>query len=115
LLGVDVVRNKKLLASDVTARHLLDLIDGRRAKIVVTAIGGQGHILGRGNQQISPEIIRQVGRENLMIIATKEKLVSLGGRPLLVDTGDAALDQKLSGYTRIITGYGDYVIYKVGY
>jgi predicted polyphosphate/ATP-dependent NAD kinase len=112
---VDVVRNKKLLANDVTARQLLDLIGGHRAKIVVTAIGGQGHILGRGNQQISPEIISKVGRENLLIIATKEKLVSLGGRPLLVDTGDAALDQDLSGYTRIITGYGDYVIYKVGY
>ena len=115
LLGVDVVRNKKLLANDVTARQLLDLIDGHRAKVVVTAIGGQGHILGRGNQQISPEIIRKVGRENLMIIATKEKLVSLGARPLLVDTGDPALDQELSGYTRIITGYGDYVICKVGY
>ncbi len=115
LLGVDVVRNRKLLANDVTARQLLDLIGGHRAKVVVTAIGGQGHILGRGNQQISPEIIRQVGRENLLIIATKEKLVSLRGRPLLVDTGDAALDQELSGYTRIITGYGDYVIYKVGY
>ena len=114
LLGVDVVKDKKLLANDVTAGQLLDLIGGRRAKIVVTAIGGQGHILGRGNQQISPEIIRKVGRENLLIIATKEKLVSLGGRPLLVDTGDAALDQELSGYMRIITGYGDYVIYKVG-
>ena len=115
LLGVDVVRDRKLLAGDVSARQLLDLIEGRRAKIVVTAIGGQGHILGRGNQQISPEVIRQVGRENILVIATKEKLVSLAGRPLLVDTGDAALDQEFAGYMRIITGYGDYVIYKVGY
>ena len=112
---MDVVKDKKLLANDVTAHQLLDLIGGGRAKVVVTAIGGQGHILGRGNQQISPEVIRRVGRENLMIVATREKLVSLAGRPLLVDTGAAALDQELSGYTRIITGYGDYVIYKVGY
>ena len=115
LLGVDVVRDKKLVANDVTERQLLDLTKDQRAKIVVTVIGGQGHIFGRGNQQISPRVIRQVGRENIIVVATKEKLASLKGRPLLVDTGDEELDEELSGYLKVTTGYQDYVMYRVGY
>lgn len=115
LLGVNVVRNKLLVASDVAEEPLLALIDGSKAKIVVTAIGGQGHVFGRGNQQLSPRVIRAVGRENVIVIATKAKLASLGGRPLLVDTGDEDLNQELSGYVRVTTGYADYAMYKVGW
>jgi len=115
LLGVDVIRGRNLLASDVTEARLLELTRGQRTRIVVTVIGGQGHVFGRGNQQLSPEVIRRVGKENIIIIASKEKLVSLSGRPLLVDTGDAALDEELSGYMRVTTGYRDYVMCKVGY
>jgi len=115
LLGVDVVQNKRLVAKDVTEKQLLDLTDGKDAKIVVTVIGGQGHIFGRGNQQISPRIIRRVGRENIIIVASKEKLAALRGKPLLVDTGDEALNEALSGYLRVTTGYRDFVMYKVGY
>ncbi len=115
LLGVDVVRGKCLVAKDVSENQLIDLIRGNRARIVVTVIGGQGHVIGRGNQQISPRVIRGVGRENIIVIATKEKLASLKGRPLLVDTGDEALDEELSGYIRVVVGYMDYVMYKVGY
>ena len=115
LLGVDVVCNRRLVAQDVSEEQLAELIAGRRAKIVVTVIGGQGYILGRGNQQFSPKVIRQVGKKGILVAATKEKLASLGGRPLLVDTGDEALNEELSGYVRVITGYEDYVIYKVGY
>lgn len=115
LLGADVVRNKQLVAGDIAESQLVNLIDGRRAKIVVTPIGGQGHLFGRGNQQLSSRVIRGVGRQNIIVVATKEKLVSLGGRPLLVDTGDEELNQELSGYLRVTTGYGEYVIYKLGY
>lgn len=110
LLGVDVIRNKKLIAKDVSEKQLLDLIAGEKAKIVVTAIGGQGHVFGRGNQQLSPAVIREAGKENIIIIATKEKLISLAGRSLLVDTGDEELDDELSGYIRVITGFKDYMI-----
>jgi len=115
LLGVDVVRNKHLVAKDVAENQLMDLIKGNRARIVVTVIGGQGHVFGRGNQQISPRVIREVGRENIIVIATKEKLASLKGKPLLVDTGDEELNEELSGYIRVIAGYTDYVMYRVGY
>ena len=113
LLGVDVVLNRRLVAMDVGAPQLSDLIDEKRAKIVVTVIGGQGYIFGRGNQQLSPEVIKRVGRDNIIVVASKEKLASLQGRPLLVDTGDAGVDAMLGGYVRVITGLEDYVMYKV--
>ena len=114
LIGVDVVRDGQLLENDVTEKQLIDLIAGHPGRIVVTPIGGQGHIFGRGNQQISPGVLRRVGTDNIIIVAMKAKLASLRGRPLLLDTGDAALDRELAGYRRIITGRGDFVIYKAG-
>ena len=114
LLGVDVVLDRRLVAKDVNSTQLADLIADNDAKIVVTAIGGQGFVFGRGNQQISPEVIRQVGKENVMVVATRDKLVSLDGRPLLVDTGDRELDEMLFGYVRVTTGFNEYHMYKIG-
>ncbi|TRO49002.1 ATP-NAD kinase, partial [Candidatus Bathyarchaeota archaeon] len=88
LLGVDVVLNGELVAADANEERLLELIDGREARIIVTVIGGQGFVFGRGNQQISPQVIRSVGVGNVTIIATPSKLAALQGRPLLIDTGD---------------------------
>ena len=105
LLGVDVVHRGKLVGKDLNEEQLLALIDGKAAKLVVTVIGGQGYVFGRGNQQISPAVIRQVGRENVIIVATKSKLGELEG-PLLADTGDPDCDNYLSGYVRVVTGYG---------
>ncbi len=114
LIGIDVVCNKKLVANDVYEKELWELIQSRKCVIVLTPIGGQGHILGRGNQQISPRIIKYVGKDNIEIIATKEKLLSLKNRNLIVDTGDAELDKELSGYKRIITGIDERVVCPVG-
>jgi predicted polyphosphate/ATP-dependent NAD kinase len=107
LLGIDVIRNKETLLNDANATELLHLLDKRKAKIVVTPIGGQGYILGRGNQQISPEVIKRVGTENIVVIATPSKIFSLRLNPLLVDTGDEDVDRMLRGYTRVITGFGE--------
>ena len=116
LLGVDVVLGGRIIAKDVNERELTILADGKRkAKIVVTVIGQQGYIFGRGNQQVSPEIIKRVGRDNIIVVASKEKLASLEGRPLLVDTGKEEVDKMLAGYVRVITGFEDYVVYKVGF
>lgn len=113
LLGVDVLYNREVIAIDVNESELLTLIAGKKAKIIVTVIGGQGFIIGRGSQQISPEVIKKVGRENIIVIATETKLASLHGRPLLVDSGDEVVDTMLSGYIRVTTGYGRSGIYKV--
>lgn len=113
LVGVDVILNRKLLAADVNESHLLALLEGNRAKIVVTPIGGQGCIFGRGNQQISPNVIAEVGRDNIIVVSTKEKLYTMGGRPLWVDTGNQEVDKMLSGYIRVVTGYNERAVRKV--
>lgn len=113
LIGVDVVWNRHVVANDVNERRLYDLLDNKKAKLIVTVIGGQGHLFGRGNQQLSPRIIQKVGLEKIIVIATKEKLISLKQSPLLVDTGDTDLDGRLYGYTRVITGFEDYVPCKI--
>jgi len=117
LLGVDVIQNKQLVASDVTAQQLLTLTADNNisstVKLVITLIGGQGHILGRGNQQLSAELIRALEKDNIIILATKTKLKALEGRPLIVDSGDPELDKELTGYYKVITGYHDYVMYQV--
>ena len=123
LLGVDLVHNEALIASDVTEEKLWQQLMlahtmEQKVTLVITLIGGQGHIFGRGNQQLSPRIIRfiieqQGGKENIMIIATKAKLTALNNRPLISDTGDNELDQLLSGFMPITTGYKDQVLYPV--
>jgi predicted polyphosphate/ATP-dependent NAD kinase len=90
LLGVDLFCDKKMVAHDVNEKQIIEQIQGKAAQIIVTPIGGQGFIFGRGNQQISPEVIRRVGLDNIVVIATEGKLRSL--RSLRVDTGDPNLD-----------------------
>ena len=114
LLGVDLVRDQDLIASDVTEQQILEYIEQHdQVKLVITLIGGQGHVFGRGNQQLSPRVIRKIGRDNIIIIATKTKLEALNNRPLIVDTGDSELDKELGGYIKITTGYNDYVMYQI--
>jgi predicted polyphosphate/ATP-dependent NAD kinase len=90
LLGVDLFFNKKIMASDVNEKQILEAIDGKPVQVIVTPIGGQGFIFGRGNQQISPKVIRRVGLDNIIVIATEGKLRRL--KALRVDTGDSNLD-----------------------
>lgn len=131
LLGVDLVKNQMLIANDVTEQQLWQQLISTKSSessnlalaqqnitLVITLIGGQGHIFGRGNQQLSPRIIRLIleqrgGKDNIMIIATKKKLAALNNKPLISDTGDNDLDQLLSGFMPITTGYKDQVLYLV--
>lgn len=111
LLGVDLVKDGELLGQDLTAAELIEKCRNKPTKLLVTLIGGQGHLFGRGNQQLSPELLRMLGRENIMVLATKTKLAALDGRPMLADTGDQQLDKDLAGHYRIVTGYRDAVLY----
>ncbi len=115
LLGVDVVHLGRLVAADVTERDLLGIlasVPGRPARLVVSVIGGQGYILGRGNQQLSPAVVRAVGPDGLLVIATLDKLHALDG-PLRVDTGDEELDRALAGHIRVVIGERDEVVWRV--
>lgn len=112
LLGVDVIKDGELLASDAPESDLLDFVQQGPAFIIVTPIGGQGFIFGRGNQQLSHRVIEQVGAGNILVVATPAKLASLDGNPLLVDTGDPEVDQQIAGYRRVITGYRSETVYE---
>ena len=114
LLGVDVIENGKLLASDVTAQQLLELCNSHKCAMVLTLIGGQGHVFGRGNQQLSPDLIRSIGLDKVHVLATKTKLKTLNNQPMLVDTGDPELDEELQGVVPVICGFNDYVLYPIG-
>lgn len=112
LLGVDVVKAGQLLLKDGTESALWQLLQNEpKIKLVVTAIGGQGHVFGRGNQQLSPRILRRLGRQAITVVASPGKLQSLQGRPLLIDSGEPALDQDYAGPIRVVTGYRSEALY----
>ena len=116
LLGVDAVANGILVGRDLSETSVRSLIAKHPGpvKLIVTVIGGQGHLFGRGNQQLSAAVIRDIGLENIIIVATKTKISELQGRPLFVDSNDSDLDKALSGYRQIVTGYHDAIMYPVG-
>ena len=115
LLGVDAVRDGALAGSDLTEGALLELIEAApEAWIVVTVIGGQGHVFGGATSSSALAVLRRAGTGHVIVIATQTKLLSLEGRPLLVDTGDPALDQQLSGYVKVVTALGERTMYRVG-
>ncbi len=104
LLGVDVYMDRRLLRADASEKELLDALKERRdAVLVVTPIGAQGFFLGRGNQQVSPAVVRAVGTDNMVVVATPTKLA--GTPALRVDSGDPALDAELKGDRKVVTGY----------
>jgi len=104
LLGVDAVKNGKVVGKDLNERDLLHLLENeKRTKMLVSPIGAQGFVFGRGNQQLSAEVIEKVGVDNVIVLATPHKLMETP--VLLVDTGNEALDEQLSGYMSVVCGY----------
>ncbi|MGB4210063.1 MAG: ATP-NAD kinase family protein [Thermovirgaceae bacterium] len=113
LLGVDALRDGKTLGVDLSEREVLDLLIPGRTWLVLSVIGGQGFILGRGNLQLSPGVIRSVGKERILVVGTPSKLKDLYGRALLVDTGDPSVDGALCGYIPVITGLDEETLFRV--
>ncbi|GAT74492.1 ATP-NAD/AcoX kinase [Microbacterium sp. HM58-2] len=112
-LGVDVVLDGIVIKTAASERELLAEIAEGPAQAIVTVIGGQGFLLGRGNQQLSASVLRALGDDPLLVVAPEQKLLDLHGRALIVDTGDPELDARLAGHVRIITGVGTSSLYAV--
>ncbi len=113
LLGVDVWQDGQVLAMDATAQQLLALCSsGYPTVAVLSPTGHQGSLLGRGNQQFSPDVLRCIGGQ-MLVVATRGKLAQLQGRPLWVDSGDAQLDARLCGLVDVICGYEERLLYAV--
>lgn len=113
VLGVDIYQNGRVLL-DVDEKRILDTVkDWENAWIVLSPIGRQGILLGRGNQQISASIIKRVGKEKIIVIATNRKLRDIESGVLRVDTGDPVVDQMLRGYIRVCTDYREWRLIEV--
>ena len=112
MLGVDAYLGGRLVQQDATATHLERLTADRPARALVTCIGGQGHIFGRGNQQFTPKVIRRIGRKGVSVLATPSKLHSLAGRPFIADLSDAEAAAAMTGHVEVICGYQSRSFYR---
>lgn len=112
-LGVDVYKNSEIFL-DLNEREILEIIDNwNNVWIVVSPIGNQGLLFGRGNQQISPQIIEKVEREHIIVISTKNKIQSIRENVFRVDTGDCEINEMLRGYIKVIIGYKEWRLIQV--
>lgn len=109
LLGIDVIYRKKVILNDATENQLIDIVSKNKTKIVVSPIGGQGFIFGRGNHQISGKVINTVGKNNIVIIAPDDKLYSINDSKLKVDCDNPETNEYLKGYYNVVTGYGMFI------
>jgi predicted polyphosphate/ATP-dependent NAD kinase len=108
VLGVDIYANGEATL-DINEKMILEKVkDWQNTWIILSPIGHQGILLGRGNQQISPKILRHLSKQRIIVAATKNKLKNIDGGLLRVDTGDAELDTMLRGYIRVVTDYKEW-------
>lgn len=108
LLGVDIIRNGQLLASDVTEEQLWQYASAGNMEIIVSPIGGQGFIFGRGNHQFSARVLRAVGKSGIHVISPESKILSIENHTLRVDCGDPEVNESLHGFYQVLCGYAYY-------
>jgi predicted polyphosphate/ATP-dependent NAD kinase len=113
VLGIDLLLNNRIIAQDLNEKRILELIDGKTVKIVTSLIGRQGFLFGRGNLQFTPRVLKIIGPKNVIIIATKFKLMNIPNQILRIDTRDPDLDEELKGFYRVIVDYDELKICKV--
>jgi predicted polyphosphate/ATP-dependent NAD kinase len=120
LLGVDAIRNGRLVETDLTEDELVALLDrnasdghGDEVRLVVGLVGGQGVLFGRGNRQLGPDVLRRIGADRIMILSAADKLLALDPPNLWVDTGDRGLDAQLAGYVRVHVGPRQQIVFRV--
>jgi predicted polyphosphate/ATP-dependent NAD kinase len=112
-LAVAAVNSGRCVGRDLSETQILDAIAGKPSRLIVGVVGGQGFLFGRGNQQLSPRVIRAVGTQNIVVVAAAEKLLALESGALLVDTGDETLDDELAGFVSVIVGAQRTLIFPV--
>ena len=117
LLGVDIWRTQSLdnqnqsissslaprlsgtvIAKDANESDILSSLTDTNI-VIVSPIGGQGFIFGRGNGQISPSVLEHC---TIKLVGSRAKLETLD--VLRVDTGDPDIDSAIRGWHRIHIG-----------
>jgi predicted polyphosphate/ATP-dependent NAD kinase len=113
VLGVDLYKSGGVTLDVNEKKILKEVNDWQNTWIILSPIGRQGILLGRGNQQISPTIISRVGKDRIIVAATRNKLQSIEGNVLRVDTGDAEVDDMLRGFIRVVTDYREWRLVQI--
>jgi predicted polyphosphate/ATP-dependent NAD kinase len=114
LLGVDAVRDGRVIGRDLTEEQIIALMDqSHETRLIVGLVGGQGALFGRGNKQLGPRVLWRIPRDRITILSAADKLLTLAPPTLWVDTGDPELDAHLSGYVRVDVGPRQQIVMKV--
>jgi predicted polyphosphate/ATP-dependent NAD kinase len=113
LLGVDIYEEGKVILDVNESQILQEIEDWSNTWLIVSPIGHQGMLLGRGNQQVSPEIIKRIGKKHIIVVATRHKLESVEERVLRVDTGNPETDDMLRGPIRVVTNYKEGIMMQI--
>jgi len=112
LLGIDAIHKGELIGRDINEKEMLKIIhEYKKVKIIITPIGGNGFIFGRGSKQISSKILENVGKENTIIVSTIDKVGNL--EYLRIDSGDYEVDKSYGGLIDVIIGYNDMILLEV--
>jgi predicted polyphosphate/ATP-dependent NAD kinase len=113
-LGVDVVLGRRLLAADASEAELLSLLaEHPSATLVLGVVGGQGFLLGRGNQQVSAAVLSAVGADHIEILAARGKVAALDPPVLRIDVGDEHATAPITGYRKVRTGRGQSTVLRI--
>ena len=106
LLGIDI-QHAGIMYNDLNEQGLLEIVNSHDGDIILllSPMGGQGFLIGRGNLQLSPDVLRAIGTSNILGIATPAKLLGLS--ELRIDTGDEELDAEIRSrkYLKVLQGY----------
>ncbi len=106
-LGIDATIGRKQVGTDLDESGLIEIISSHNGPttLLLSPMGGQGFLIGRGNLQLSPSVLRGIGTDNVLGVVTPAKLLSV--RALRIETGDEHLDEEFSSkrYMKILQGY----------
>ena len=106
-LGIDATKGTGQVGADLDEAGLLELLSSHQGPVtlLLSPMGGQGFLIGRGNLQLSPAVLRAVGIDNILGVVTPAKLLTV--RRLRIETGDANLDAEFAAkrYMKVLQGY----------
>ena len=106
LLGIDI-QHKDKIHTDLNEKQLIEVLEQHSGNkiLLLSPMGGQGFLIGRGNLQLSPTVLRLIGINSILGVATPAKLTGLSN--VRIDTGDADLDLEFKErkFVKMLQGY----------
>ena len=114
-LGIDITVGGNIIGSDLNENEILSALKEHQGDVMLllSPMGGQGFLIGRGNLQLSPDVLRIIGVNRVLGIVTPAKMLTL--RSLRIETGDSEMDKRFSDkkYLKVLQGYRTTRVLKV--